>query len=90
MEQQQKVVVRTSAGAFESERAVILELADGREVSLYVDKELIDKHKEAEFLNVTVVKSNPREKTKTVLLPSETFETMSRWATVAQDKFVKA
>lgn len=83
-----QVKVRTSRGAFSSERAVSMQLADGSEVSLYADNELIDRRDGQDFLKVVVVKSDPKEKTKTVLLPSETFETMSRWATVAQDEVV--
>jgi hypothetical protein len=85
---QERVAVRTTDGAFSSERAVVLELADGQEVSLYADKDLINKQADTEYLRVSVVKSDAVAKTKTVLLPSETFETMTRWATVAQDKVV--
>ena len=82
------VAVRTSTGSFTSERAIALELADGREVSLFADKGLVDKRTSSEYLKVSVIKSDPVAKTKTLLLPSETFETMSRWVTVAQDKVV--
>lgn len=85
---QQSVMVRTTPGAFSTERAVSIQLADGSEVSLYADEELIDKRKGQEFLRVTVVKTDAKERTKTVLLPSETFETMTRWAKVRQDKVV--
>ena len=88
MKAQQRVKVRTSKGAFSSERAVSLQLADGSKVSLYADKELIDERQGGEFLRVVVVETNSKDKTKTVLLPSETFETMTRWAKVAQDEVI--
>jgi small ligand-binding sensory domain FIST len=85
-EPQDFVAVRTSSGSFSTERAVALELADGREVSLFADKGLLDTRSSSDFLKVSVIKSDPVAKTKTILLPSETFETMSRWVTVSQDK----
>lgn len=86
---QQAVKVRTTEGAFSTERAVSIQLADGSEVSLYADKELINKRAGQEFLKVVVVKEDTSQKTKTVLLPSETFETMTRWAEVRQDRVVQ-
>lgn len=83
-----RVKVQTTRGAFSSELAVSLQLADGSKVSLYADKELIDRRNGEEFLKVIVVDTDAKKKTKTVLLPSETFETMTRWAKVAQDKVV--
>jgi hypothetical protein len=82
------VAVKTSSGSFASERAIQLELASGQQVSLFADKSLVDTRNNAEFLRVAVIKTDSVAKTRTVLLPSETFETMSRWAIVAQDKLI--
>jgi hypothetical protein len=87
---QELLAVQTSEGSFSSERAVVVQLSDGREVSLFADRGLVDQRKGQDFLKVVVVKTDPSAQTKTVLLPSETFETMSRWATVPQDRVVVA
>jgi hypothetical protein len=87
---QELLAVRTSEGSFSSERAVVVELSDGSEVSLFADEGLVDKRRDKDFLKVLVVKTDKVARTKTVLLPSETFETLSRWATVSQDKVVAA
>jgi hypothetical protein len=84
------LAVKTTAGAFSSERAVTVELADGQNVSLFADKALVQQRSNSEFLKVVVMKCDAQAKTKTVLLPSEAFETMSRWVTVSQEKIVPA
>lgn len=78
------IPVHTSAGMFSTERAVSLKLADGRSVSFFVDASQIRSESNGEGeLRVTLVESNTRDRSKRVLLPTETFETSSRWADIA-------
>ncbi|MGV7930001.1 MAG: hypothetical protein AB2L13_14055 [Spirochaetota bacterium] len=76
-------IEEVSDGLFSNEDSIVIKLADGRKVSLYADKDLIMKKDESFFLKVTLIE----EKAKTVLLPSEAFETSSSWATVSELKF---
>ena len=73
-------VKEVSAGMFSNECAVSIILADGTEVSLFADKDLIENNGKGAFLKVTLIK----KREKTVLLPSEAFETSTRWATVPE------
>jgi hypothetical protein len=71
---------------FSSERAVSLELADGKQVSFFVDNTLLKQQKGRSMLQVTLVNSYPKQKRDLVLLPTETFETASPWVEVPLTK----
>lgn len=79
------VTVTTSSGMFSSEYAISLKLADGQVVSFFADKELIKEQKGKSLLKVTLVNKNPAQHKELVLLPTETFETASRWAEVTME-----
>ncbi|HTU66531.1 MAG TPA: hypothetical protein VMF52_11320 [Steroidobacteraceae bacterium] len=76
------IQVTISSGMFSSEKAVELKLADGRKVSFFADNNLLEERAGRSYLKVTLVNSDPGQKTDLVLLPSETFETASPWAEV--------
>jgi small ligand-binding sensory domain FIST len=76
------ITVSTSSGMFSSECAVSLKLADGREVSFFADKNLIRETDGKSLLKVTLVNTNPESNNQLVLLPTETFETSTRWVEV--------
>lgn len=75
------VQVKTSSGMFSSEYAVLLETADG-EVSFFIDKDLVRESPTGSLVKVTLVESNPSKHRMRVLLPTETFETSSRWVDI--------
>lgn len=80
------IPVKTSNGAFSSEYAVSLMCLDGREVSLFADKTQVKTEGSQAYLRVTLVNSDPAHQKQTVLLPTETFETSSRWVDVPKEK----
>ena len=65
-------------GLFDSELAVVIQDSDGHELSLFVDKALVDSDATPKRLKVYFQHSDPPR----VLLPSESFETGSRWVDV--------
>jgi hypothetical protein len=78
------IPVSTSDGMFSEERAISLRLADGSEVSFFVDttqlRREVDGHGE---LRVVLVDTDSHARRQRVLLPTETFETATRWVEVA-------
>ena len=76
------IPVTTSSGMFSSEYAISLKLADGRNVSFYVDKGLIRESGGHFLLRVVLVDNYPDQNKQRVLLPIETFETATRWVEV--------
>ena len=68
---------------FSSEYAILLELITGQIVSFFADKDLIRESDGKSLLRVTLVDNFPEQHKQLVLLPSETFETASRWVEVA-------
>lgn len=76
------IPVVASSGSFSSEYAISLKLFDGSEVSLFADKSQVRNDGKRTLLRVTLVNSDPGQHRQTVLLPTETFETSSRWAEV--------
>lgn len=77
------VTVTTSIGMFSNEYAVSLKLADGNSVSFFADKELVKEEISGKSrLKVTLVNSNQEHTKELILLPTETFETASRWVEV--------
>ena len=79
------IQVKATCGMFSNEYGVSLILANGQDVSFFVDDSLIIKDKSGHFLlKVTWIKDIPNEKKQLVLLPVEPFESpSSRWAEVA-------
>jgi hypothetical protein len=78
------IPVTTSSGMFSSEYAVSLKLADGQDVSFFVDEELIKENNGDSLLKVFLVNDDPDQHKRLVLLPTETFETASRWVEVSR------
>jgi len=76
------IPVKTSEGMFSSEYSVSLKLNNGNFVSFFADNSLIKQEGNDYFLNVTLVNDYPQSRTQLVLLPTETFETSSRWAEI--------
>lgn len=68
-------------GMFSSEVAVEIKI-EGKTVSLFADKSLIKEIGGKSFILVTLVGDNGQPNHKTILLPSECFETGSRWLSV--------
>lgn len=76
------IPVSASNGMFDTEYSIGLILADGAQVSFFADKDLVRKEKELYSLRVIKINTYPELNKQLVLLPSETFETASRWAEV--------
>lgn len=76
------VTVSTSDGMFSSEYAVELTLADGTQVSCFVDKSLVIEQSGKFRLKTTQVSSDLQRGIDLILLPVETFETASRWVEI--------
>lgn len=68
---------------FSSEVAVQINLG-GNSVSLFVDKSLIATRDGKTFLKVNFAGENGKPDNKTILLPTESFETGSRWLSVPE------
>lgn len=77
------IPVVASMGMFSSECAISLKLFTGEDVSFFADKSLIQEHEGRSLLKVTLIDEYPEQHKLRVLLPSETFETASRWVEVA-------
>jgi hypothetical protein len=77
------IPVNISDGMFSSEYAISLRLATGQDVSFFVDKVLIRKSGDNSLLKVLLINKDLNQKKNLVLLPTETFETASRWVEVA-------
>jgi hypothetical protein len=76
-------------GMFSNESAVQISV-EGISVSLFVDKALIEWRDGAAYLRVTFAGENGKPENRTVLLPSESFETGSRWLSVPKDMLLEA
>jgi hypothetical protein len=78
------IPVTTSDGMFSEERAISLRLADGSEVSFFADTTQLRSNVVGDFeLRVMLVDADDRTRRKRVLLPTETFETATRWVDIA-------
>ncbi len=77
------IPVQVSDGMFSNESAVTIILADGREVSIFADNSLIKEKGSSHLLKVTLVNKYPAQHKQLVLLPTETFETASRWIEIS-------
>ena len=73
--------VQTSKGMFSTELAVTIKLHNGREISIFADKGLLKEENGNWKLKVTPIKKNSHS--QVVLLPTEAFETSTRWAEVS-------
>lgn len=78
------IPVTTSSGMFSSEYAIELKLANGQVVSFFIDKTQIKENAGCTLLRVVLVDDYPNQNKQRVLLPTETFETASRWVEVAK------
>lgn len=77
------IPARVSSGMFSSEYAISVQTADGHDVSFFADKSLVKEQGNDSFVvKVTVVQVDPTKHKKRVLLPTEAFETSSRWVEV--------
>ena len=78
------IPVTASTGMFRDEYSVSIELVDGKTVTLFADKSLVTKDERGNhLLETTLVSEDSRSKKQTVLLPTETFETSSRYVEVS-------
>jgi len=78
-----------SKGMFSSEVAAEL-LIEGVSISLFADQSLIIDIGGKPHLKVTFAGESGKPQNKTVLLPSESFETGSRWVSVPEQLLVAA
>ena len=76
------IAVKTEKGMFSDECAIIINLYDGSKASLFAHRKLIKQENGKFYLKVFLVDSDPQHHKQRVLLPSETFETSSRWVEV--------
>lgn len=74
---------------FSSEYAVEITLGEKR-VSLFADNSLIKDFDGRKHLLVTLIGENGKPEHKTILLPSECFETGSRFLSIPQRELVEA
>ena len=72
-----------SEGMFSDERAVKIEV-EGKSISLFANRGLIVEVGGHTYLKVTFAGENGKPQNKTILLPSESFETGSRWVSVPE------
>ena len=78
------IPVTTSDGMFSEEKAISLRLADGSEVSFFADTTQLRSDVRGHFeLRVMLVDADERTHRRRVLLPTETFETATRWVDIA-------
>ncbi|MEY2620296.1 MAG: hypothetical protein RIT26_116 [Pseudomonadota bacterium] len=74
--------VRATEGAFSSEYAIAIATPDG-DISLFADKTIVKQEGGQYYLQVTHMGQDTRTGEKIMLLPSECFETGTRWHRVA-------
>ena len=74
---------------FDNEYAVEVEVA-GKTVSLFADKVLVSFKGEQAYLRVHLAGENGEPKSKTVLLPSESFVEGTRWISVPTEALLAA
>lgn len=85
-----KIPCNLSQGMFGNEYAVEVELSDGKIVSFFADKGLVETNdsKESGYIKVSVVLCG--EGTSKILLPSEAFESGTRWVEVPKGRLQPA
>jgi hypothetical protein len=74
------IEVAIDEGMFSSENAVIIRLSNGKSISLFADKGLLQEKNGDWYLRVRKIKTN--HESQLVLLPIEAFETSTRWAEI--------
>lgn len=77
------IKVEVSKGMFSTEKAVFLKLFNGKQISIFADDSILQEQEGVWYLKVTKIQSEPDNKLL-ILLPSEAFETSSRWAEVSE------
>jgi len=77
-----------SPGQFANEQAVTLHLSNGQTITLFADKNLIESKDSRKYLKVTKIESGSRKakNEEIVLLPSEAFESGSRWLRLSNNE----
>ena len=75
------IKVTVQDGMFSNEKAVSVTLLDGSQITLFASDRILKNEANAWQLRVTEIERNGQY--VKVLLPSEAFETSSRWATIA-------
>lgn len=73
------IAVTTSEGMFSSESVVEITLANGSKACLFADKTLLMERAGKTMLRAIHISSDLQRGTDLVLLPTETFQTASRW-----------
>lgn len=81
---------RVSEGMFANEYAAVITLVDGQMISLFVDRALVQVEKNSDRGRMTVALAHETVHEKTVLLPSEAFESGSRWARLPANQVLAA
>lgn len=76
------IKVNVSESMFSSEYVIKLKLADGKTVTFFADKNLVNTENGTALLKATLVEENPDKNTNLVLLPSHALETATMWAEV--------
>ena len=76
-------------GMFSNEVAVQISI-ENVSISLFVDKSLIREIGGKTYLRVIFAGENGKPQNKTILLPSESFETGSRWLSVPENILLAA
>jgi len=75
--------VCATQGAFSSEYAIAISTPDG-DISLFADKSIVKQEGSQFYLQVTHMGQDEKTGEKIMLLPSECFETGTRWHRVAR------
>ncbi len=78
---------KISQGMFSTEAAVELSF-EGKTVSLFADRDFIVERAGQAYLRVKLVGENGKPANKTVLLPTEAFESGSSWLSVPEREIV--
>ena len=78
------IEVNVSNGAFSSELAVAINTPEG-DISLFADRSIVKHEDGKDFLRVTCMGQDAETGEDIVLLPTECFETGSRWLRVKRD-----
>ena len=70
-----------SPGQFTNERVITLKLANGTKITLFADQNLVEVRDSQKYLKVTKIESEKKKgkEEELVLLPTEAFESGSRW-----------
>jgi hypothetical protein len=74
---------------FSDEVAVQISIG-GLSVSLFADKSLVEEHGGKSYLRVAFAGETGKPENRTILLPSESFETGSRWLSVPKVELLEA